>query len=357
MKKKKIILHDQQYTIGGPKGVLDGITNSYLSGKYCFVRLAQPETCGFNPFKAISFIRKYTKLINQEKADAIYICGLQYAGLLMTIAARLSNVKKVCLSVHGSEWDNPSHTLRKWILMHIIEPIEVRLADSVFTVCEAAQRSIGALKYAKKGANAGVVYNTFPNFDFDAIESGRLRRELGLSGDKIIVTTVGRVVQAKGHQNIIEAIKLNVDDRFVYVIVGDGPYLDEYKRQCKDEIASGKVFLLGIRHDVKEILKDTDIFLFATYHENHSLALLEAVNMKCSVLVTNVGGNSEIIQHSTSGIVIPAKDSNAIVGGLFALSDKSLRDVYAENAYLFASEKFSIENTYGKLATIFESKR
>ena len=356
MKKKKIILHDQQYTIGGPKGVLDGIVNSYLGEKYEFVRLAQPEGCGFNPFKAISFILKYRKKINQEHADAIYICGLQYVGLLMTITARLSNVKKVCLSVHGSDWDNPDGTIRKWILMHIVEPLEVRLAHSVFTVCEAAQRTIGALKYAKEGRNDGVVYNTFPNFDYESIEYGKLRQELGLSNDKIIVTTVGRVVWAKGHQNIIEAIKQNKDERFVHVIVGDGPYIEEYKIQCSKEIAERKVFLLGIRQDVKEILKDSDIFLFATYNENHSLALLEAVNMKCAALVTNIGGNPEIIEHEVSGLLIPSKDSKAIVQGLLILIDETLRHGLAEKAYISAKEKFSTINTYGKLEQIFENK-
>lgn len=355
MKKKKIILHDQQYTIGGPKGVLDGIVNSYLSEKYDFVRLAQPEVCGFNPFKAIMFIRKYKNLISQEHADAIYICGLQYVGLLMTIAARLSNVKKVCLSVHGSEWDYPNTKLRKWVLMHFVEPLEVCLTHSVFTVCEAAQRRIGALKYAKKGCNDGVVYNTFPNFDYESIEQGKLKRELGLSDDKIVVTTVGRVVREKGHQNIIEAIKLNTDDRFVYVIVGDGPYLEEYRKQCEEEIAEKKIFLLGVRRDVKEILKDSDIFLFATYHENHSLALLEAVNMKCAALVTNIGGNPEIIEHEISGLLIPSKNSQAIVDGLLRLSDRILRNEYAEKAYASSKEKFSIENTLGRLEEIFNS--
>lgn len=353
MKKKKIILHDQQYTIGGPKGVLDGIVNSYLGEKFEFVRLAQPEGCGFNPFKAISFIWRYRKKINQEQADAIYICGLQYVGLLMVIAARLSNVKKVCLSVHGSEWDNPDRTIRKWILMHIVEPLEVRLADCVFTVCEAAQRTVGALKYAKKGANMGVVYNTFPNFDYEIVESGILRKELSLDKDKIIVVTVGRVVKEKGHQDIIEAIKQIQDDRFIYVIVGDGPYIEEYKKQCKNEIEDRKVFLLGIRRDVKEILKDSDIFLFATYNENHSLALLEAVNMKCAALVTNIGGNSEIVQHEVSGYLIPSKDSTAIIEGVIKLTDRKLRKDFVENAYLSAKARFSIENTYGKLEQIF----
>lgn len=75
-----------------------------------------------------------------------------------------------------------------------------------------------------------------------------------------------------------------------------GPYLGVYEQQCDKEILEGRVRLLGVRNDVYNILRDSDIFLFATLNENHSLALLEAVNMECAVLSTNVGGNPEIIE-------------------------------------------------------------
>ena len=293
-KKRKILLHDQRYSIGGPKAVLDGIVNSYLSDKYEFVRLFQTEACGFNPIKALRFVNKYKKLISQEHADAIYICGLQYVGFLMTLAARLSNVKKVVLSVHGSDWDNPNRTIRKWLLMHLFEPLEIMMADSVITVCEAAQSTIRPLRGRKN--NDGVVYNTFPNVDYDRIESGFLRKEYNITNDKIVVVTVGRVVEAKGHKEIIEAIKSIIDPDFMFVVVGDGPYLDIYKEQCQRELQERRLLLLGQRSDVNNILKDSDIFLFATHNENHSIALLEAVNMHCAALVTEVGGNPEIIE-------------------------------------------------------------
>lgn len=348
---KKILLHDQKYSVGGPKAVLNGIQTSYLNKKFEFVRLCQTEACGFNPFKAIKFINKYRKLINQENADAIYICGLQYTGLLMTIASKLSNVKKIVLSVHGSDWDNPDGSIRKWILMHIVEPLEIKLADSVFTVCEAAQRGIKPL-HGKKN-NDGIVYNTFPNADYSQIPDGLLRKELNIDNRKIIVTTVGRVVEAKGHKEIIGAVKKNADVDFVFVVVGDGPYLDQYRDKCKEEIENKRLFLLGRRCDVNNILKDSDIFLFATHNENHSIALMEAVNMHCTALCTNVGGNSEIIQDKVSGVLIPPKNINSIIDGLNRLKDRETRDKYAKKAFEDCSAKFSVENTYGKLERIF----
>ena len=351
MNKYKVILHDIEYTVGGPKSVLNGIVRSPLQNDFEFIRLKQTESCGFNLFKAIGFINKYRKRINEIQADSIYICGLQYTGLLMTIAAKLSNVRKVVVSVHGSDWDNPDGTLRKWILMHIVEPLTVKLADSVFTVCEAAQRTVGALK-AAPAHNDGVVYNTFPDIDITTIPKGEFRSVENIGDDKVLVSIVGRVVIAKGHQYIIEAIKKLKDSKYVFAIVGDGPYLEKYRELCNKEIKAGRVKLLGARSDVYQILRDSDIFLFATLNENHSIALLESVRMKCAALTTDVGGNPEIIENGKSGLLIPPRDSDAIVKGLRTLSDSNLREQYAENAYNVAIKKFSIENTYGKLQKI-----
>lgn len=354
---KKVLLHDIQYVNGGPKTAINGMLNSFLVNEFEFKRIPQDGGCGYNPISAIKYVLHYKKLIDKEHADVMYVCGLQYSGLLMTMAAKLSNVKKVVLSVHGSDWDNPDGTLRKWILMHIVEPLEVKLADSIFTVCEAAQRSIGALRYARKGCNDGVVYNTFPNIDYESIESGVLRRELGITEDKIIVTSIGRVVYAKGHDYAIEAIKKIKDPDYVFVIVGNGPYEEVYKDKLASEIQQKRVFVLGSRSDVKEILKDSDIFLFTTLNENHSIALLEAVNMRCAAVVTNIGGNPETIKDDSMGVMIPSKDAGAIVKALVSLKEKETRTRLALNAYKYANEKFSVENTYGKLKSIFNDAK
>lgn len=353
---KKILLHDILYKIGGPNTVLNAITSSYLGKKYLFKRVCQKGGCGLNPFKALKFVLHYKKIIDKEHADAIYICGLQYVGFLMTLAARLSNVKRIIVSVHGSDWDVDDKTIRRKILKYIIEPLEVRMADKIFTVCNAEQKIVKALKFAKKGSNVGAIYNTFPNIDYDKVPSGKLESLIGEIQNKIIVASVGRVTERKGHKYIIEAIKKIKDNDFVFVIIGDGDYLHNYKEQCAKEIEEKKLFLLGNRNDVIDLLKDVDIFLFATLNENHSMALLEAVNMHCTALVTNVGGNTETIKNEISGIVIPPENSQAIVSGLNNLKDKKIRQQYANAAYNYSTTQFSVENTLGKLDKLFSGE-
>ncbi len=351
---RKILLHDIQFDIGGPNTVLNAIEHSRLSRKYTFERICQKGGCGLNPLKALRFVLHYRKAINRAHGDAIYICGLQYVGFLMTLAAKLSNVGEVIVSVHGSDWDVEDKTLRRKVLKYIIEPLEVRMADKIFTVCRAEQEKVKALKFARRGCNCGTIYNTFPSIDYTKVAPGALESVIGSTEGKTVVAVVGRVTERKGHAYIIEALKKCKDSRYVFVIIGDGDYLQHYRERCAEEIAQRRLFLLGNRNDVVALLRDVDIFLFATLNENHSMALLEAVAMHCAALVTAVGGNTETIEDGVSGVVIPPADSDAIVEGLHRLADSQVRERYARSAFQYCRSAFSEENTLGKLDRLFE---
>ncbi len=353
---KKILLIDTSYAAGGPKTVLRNLVESPLGKKYDFKLITKYGIFHYNPIKAIRYVNYFRKKINVEHGDIAYVRGLQYIGLLLTLGAKLSNVKDTILCIHGSDWDINDHTLRRAILKYIIEPLEIRLADHIVTVCDAESEIVKPLRLAKQGAYYGTIYNTFPNIDYDKIQ-GKLRDELHIAKDKIIVASVGRVVDRKGHQYIIEAMKKLHDPQFVFVIIGEGNYLEHYKEECREEMAEGCLYLLGTRDDIYELEKDVDIFLFPTLNENHSMALLEAINMHCAVLATNVGGNPETVTNGVNGILIDKENSDQIVDGLKKLKSKELRDKYTEAAYKSAKENFSEEKTLGKLDKLFEGTK
>lgn len=350
----KVLLHTiKAEKIGGTTTVISEIKNSYLKEKFDFADIVQEEACGLNPFKAIRFVNKYRKLINQENADAIYICGLLYSGFLMTLAAKLSNVKKIILSVHGSEWDRKGNSILKLLLLgRVFEPLSVRMATYVFTVCKKALEN-PAVKHGDHGNVIGTIYNRMPDAKYDDYQYGVFREEIDCSNDKILVAIVGRVVEEKGHAYIIDAIKKLNDEKFVFVIIGDGNYLPIYRKELRKKVEDGSVQLLGIRKDVFQILRDCDIFLFATLHENHSKSMLEAVGMHCAVICTNVGGNPEIIDDEETGLMMPIRDSEAIIRNLQRLSDIQLREKLVKRALEVIPPRFSVENTFGKLEKLF----
>lgn len=186
---RKILLHTiTAEKIGGTTTVIKEIQESYLKDKFELKNLYQTEACGFNPVKAIKFVLKYKRLIDSEHADAIYVCGLLYSGFLITLASKLSNVKNVILSVHGSEWDRPeSKLINRFLLCRIIEPLTVLLADNVFTVCQKALEN-PAIKKCGKRNTFGVIYNRIPQIEESSVTVGKIRKELKIDNDNTNVS-------------------------------------------------------------------------------------------------------------------------------------------------------------------------
>ncbi len=355
---KKILLIDYDYPEGGPKTVAANLMRSALAKKYEFKVISinnKAAALHYHPLKAIKFLRYYIKRINAEKADIAYIRGLEYVGFLMTLAAWISNVRSTILVVHGSSWDIKGNSLRQIFLKYIIEPIEVCLADKVYTVCQAEQKTAKCLRFARKNANIGTIYNSFPTIDYESILPGKLRSMLHIPPEKIIVSIVGRVTERKGHRYVIEALHKMHSPNFVFVIIGDGEFVEKYRRECADDIKDGRLFILGSRNNVYELFRDTDIFLFPTLNENHSMALLEAVAMRCATVVTNVGGNIETIENGVSGVVIEPANADEIIKGLMSLHNKKTREKLASRAYDYCRLAFSEEKTISKLNELFSS--
>lgn len=348
----KILLHViSPNKIGGTRTVWRDIKDSYLNQKYELVDFVQEDLCGMNPVRSIMFINKYRKLINKHSADLIHVTGLGYSSLLIAVAARLSNVKAIIMSIHSyTSEDNRMPSWKRWLFDYVIEPAALNLSTKVFTVCKSALKH-PVLSRCNKEKIYGVIYNKFPNIDTGKLKECLLRTELGLSSDKILVAVVGRVVEDKGHRYIIDAIKKLNDDRFAFIIVGSGDYVEVYKKEL--DVNSRNVFLLGNRNDVDQILHESDIFLFASLHENHSKALLEAANMNCAIISTDVGGNPEIVDHGKSGILISPRDSDAIVYAMKLLLDVELRETLSRNARTDVATKFSESNTIGELERLY----
>ena len=105
---------------------------------------------------------------------------------------------------------------------------------------------------------------------------------------------------------------------------------------------------------MRAILEKSDIFLFPTYHENLSIALLEAASQKCCCVVSDVGGNPEVVQNGVSGVTFPSSNPEATLKTLNnVIEDSVLRKKYAENIYERVCSDFSEKTFADKLLQIY----
>lgn len=339
--------------VSGPNNAAKLISNSFLNEKYQFEFLTQEFHSGRKiNIKLLLSLQKQIKSFNP---DVLHLSGLAGSGFHAVLAARLCGYKNILLTIRGTTIDakNISKTT-KFIFGKIVEPLTMKLSHKVNTVCDAMTKRKYITKNCKKRL-IGTIHNSAPNIDLKKIKPFGLKNNLGIKDDSVIVAIVGRIVYDKGVTYIAEAIKKITDKKIKFVFIGNEPRKLNLSDTLTSEIREKRVFFLGKQNNVLSILKECDIFLFATLHENLSNALLEACSLGLAVIATEVGGNPEVIKHNYNGILIPPANSESIVKAVILLAqNKHLRELYGRNAIEVIKNKFSQHILLKKLNMVYE---
>jgi len=128
----------------------------------------------------------------------------------------------------------------------------------------------------------------------------------GIKKDKFIAQEkkkyfllVSRLTSNKGVQDVIEAAaKIDLKE-YSIKIVGDGPILQDLQQMVTELHLQEKVEFLGWIDNKSEKMKEmyghASIFILASYFENMNVTLMEAMQAKCAIISTNIGGNMELL--------------------------------------------------------------
>ena len=331
---------------GGPYTSHKRILESSLSDKYHIQPWMIPNPRQMRKPKIFFELIKYLKT---EKPDLVHLAGLQSEGFLITLACRLARIKTV-VAIHGSSTEAISYSKISQLIFKKIEAYTVRKANAVYGVCNYVS-SWGICKKSKK--YYGTIYNMIESHPVKS--ESNLRNELGLLQEDIIVASTGRITKDKGFDIMWEVIKRFKENANVkFVIAGDGAYKDQLKKDIELEEMQDKVFLLGYRNDIDNILNSADIFMLCTKHENHSMSLLEAGYHSLPIVASDVGGIPEIIENTISGYLIPVGDVDGFELALKQLiQDDLMRKAMGRVAKKKIEEKFNQENIVEKLDEIY----
>jgi glycosyltransferase involved in cell wall biosynthesis len=140
----------------------------------------------------------------------------------------------------------------------------------------------------------------------------RLREKLGLPEDAFIIGSVGRLSPEKNYPMLVRAFaefKKEVPGALL-VLVGDGESQAAIEAEISRAGLGDAVHLAGRQAVVTDWLHALDLFCLSSFSEGTSIALLEAGACGLPALVTDVGGNAEIVRHGVSGWVVPSRDEH-----------------------------------------------
>lgn len=254
-------------------------------------------------------VLRLSRLIREFQPGVVH-CHMFHANILGRICRIITRIPVLVCTVHNlretSERGGP--TWYKELLYRLTD----RLADTTTIVCQA-----GFERHVKVGAVPASRLRVMPNFvdtdrfSPDSTRRQKARRSLGL-GDEFVWLAVGRLVRQKDYPNLLCALHALGAEGMKLLIAGAGQLLPEIQAMSRELDLESKVRFCGTSEDILDLYNAADAFVMSSQFEGLSVALLEAASMELPAVVTDVGGNSEIVQHADSGFLVPAEDSAAL---------------------------------------------
>lgn len=172
-------------------------------------------------------------------------------------------------------------------------------------------------KYAEQIAPGKVI--TVPNF----ADEKMLNDSAAISKQLKEAVFVGHVQKTKGAEEILKAASRLPQIRFKMI----GPVQKEIaEKECPPNVE----YIGNLPpQEVQKHLKMSDVFVFPTYTEGFSNALVEAMASGLPVITTDVGANYDMIEEH-GGIIVPVGDSEAIVNALKKMEPFQVRAEMSE---------------------------
>ena len=328
---------------GGPftshKRIVENInTKQYILKPFFFPR----SRVLFSP----KGLYKLIKRIKEENAVAMHIGGLQLEGFVAMIVCKLAGIK-ILLAIHGSEKEASGRNKIRLFFMSIIEYLTIKNSDIVYGVSDYVC-SWPVCRHSKK--MIGTIYN-LPSTEQNVNKMRKnIRTDLGIEKSDIVVVSTGRIVKDKGFDILFEVIKnFKNTDNISFVIAGEGDYREEMTKALEKTEMKDKVFLLGYRTDIDDILDSSDIFIMCSKHETLCISLQEAGMHGLPLIATDVGGIPEIVDESC-GFLVENYNVQGFVSAINKLKDNTeLRVMMGENAKKKMLSKFNSRDILSKL--------
>ena len=233
---------------------------------------------------------------------------------------------KLILTEHGRHYPDVVSPARRAINRLALD----RLADAVNACCHFSAKALCRAD-GFRGNRIRIIENGIDPARYGpSADSSALKRHLGLDPTRRLLIHVARHHPVKDQPTLIRGFAraatalTDVD----LVLVGDGPQRNDLERLATELGVRTRVVFAGIRADVADWLRAADAFALTSVSEAASLTLLEAMATGLPVVVSDVGGNPEIVRAGVDGLLFPRGDVSALaacIDTLFADPARSRR--------------------------------
>ncbi|MEI6515063.1 MAG: glycosyltransferase [bacterium] len=346
-------------------------------------------------------VRQLCRFVREQRVDLLHAHN-HAPNLYCTLTSLLTGVP-VVVTRHGRGY----HTFRWRLLARVLS---WRSKAVVFVSEDARRLAIATGSVSAK--KAIVIHNGIDTRQFAPCEttnhrptpqSGKtdiaggggdgslvaMRAKLGIPADAVVIGSVGRLSQEKNYplllrafSRLVRAESINLGPETlgrcealgertssaegqsnvyrprsnVYsLLVGDGLDRGRIEAEIDRVNLKDRFIITGMQSTVLSWLHAMDVFCLSSDTEGLSISLLEAGACGLPSVVTDVGGNREIVQDGVSGFIVPQGDEVALASKMKRLvDDVALRHAMGAAARELVEAQFSFRAMVDAYADIYE---
>lgn len=159
-------------------------------------------------------------------------------------------------------------------------------------------------------------------------------------GQPLRMLAVGRLAKQKNYPLLLTSLaQVETERPWRLEIAGEGPERAELEALAFRLGIHERVDFVGSVTNVSERMAASDIFVMSSNTEGLPIALIEATLAGLPVVVTNVGGCSEVVHMACNGIVVDDMEEGVFAEALAKmLDDETLRASFARNASVYGGK-------------------
>ncbi|TKH00643.1 glycosyltransferase family 4 protein [Peribacillus simplex] len=297
------------------------------------------------------------KLLKKNNYDFIHV-HTPIASFLTRMAARKS--ENIIYTAHGFHTNDNGSTLSNSIFL-FSEKLAAKKTKELIVMNKhdynLAKNKI-KLNDITMVNGVGVDTNIFSrkNVTFDISQLKKLREELSLKPNDLVVTHIAELNNNKRQIDVVNAAK-SVKERYEnvkFLLVGKGENIHHIKSVIEAYNLEDTVKILGYRNDIDMLLNITDIGLLVSLREGLPRSVMEMMAMEIPVIVTDIRGNNDLIEDSIEGFCVPIKRPDLISEKLLFLNEnKDSRENMGKKGRESILRKFSLEKVLADMENIY----
>jgi glycosyltransferase involved in cell wall biosynthesis len=285
----------------------------------------------------------------------------RYAGYAVKGKFRNPNTPGVVHTIHGLAFHPYQNALTNKFYI-AIEKATARKTDAFISVADAMTKQAIAAGIGRE-EQFTTAYSAIEEKDFlrplpqDDLKA--FRHKYGISDDAVVLVTVARLFELKGHDYIIESAK-TLAPKFkncVWLFVGDGILTGQYKQQIKELGLEDRFKFTGLLppSQIPLAIQASDILVHCSLREGLARAIPQGMLCGKPAISFDVDGAREVVNNSTGRLIRPKDVEQLVEASAELLANKSLRDQLGQSAQNFVKTKFAPETMVDTIESVYRS--